>query len=60
MFHTQIPLLFNRISVLNPPRRYIEKFGHFSSFPKCSHYRQRSQMLSVQELGITQRTGGSY
>lgn len=35
MFHTQIPLLFNGISVLNPPRRYIEKFGHLVHSPNA-------------------------
>lgn len=37
MFHTQIPLLFNRIFVRNPSHRCIEKFGCFSSFPKGSY-----------------------
>lgn len=37
MFHTQIPLLFNRIFVLNPSQRCIENFDHFSSYSKCTH-----------------------
>jgi hypothetical protein len=59
MFHTQIPLLFKGIFVLNPSQRCIENFGHFSSFPKCSHYRKRSQNVSTQEFGLTQRTNAS-
>lgn len=48
MFHTQIPLLFKGIFVLNPSQRYIENFDHFRSFSKCSHSRKRSQTLDAE------------